>query len=84
MKYYTFYRESNSFDDILFDSSVKPLIKTKIRWSNYLMLGFSDVIKHQNIFGYIVLKYGDSIVNPFEKDFSPVPFKDYIPVQKSI
>ena len=75
MKYYTFKRESNDFDDILSDSVIKHKIKTKVSWSCNLLLGFSD--NNDNLFGYIVLKYGDSIVNPFEKDFKPIIGIDY-------
>lgn len=81
MKYYTFKRESNNFDDILSDTNVKTAIRTKIRWLNHLILGFSDSDQNQNIFGYIVLKYGENIVNPIETDFTPVPNKDYIPIK---
>jgi hypothetical protein len=75
MKYYTFKRESNDFDDILSDNVIKQKIKTKVSWSSNLLLGFSD--NNDNLFGYIVLKYGDSIVNPFEKDFKPIMGIDY-------
>jgi hypothetical protein len=82
MKYYTFKRESNNFDDILSDNNIKPAIRTKISWVNHIMLGFSDNLKNENIFGYIVLKYGENIINPIEKDFTPIPNIDYIPIQR--
>lgn len=79
MKYYTFKRESDNFDDILKDSNIKFSIKTKIRWRQYLMIGLSENSKSENVFGYIVLKYGENIVNPIEKDYTPIPNVDYIP-----
>ena len=79
MKYYTFKRESDDFNDILKDTNIKSSIKTKIRWRHYLMIGLTENNKSKNIFGYIVLKYGDDIVNPVEKDYTPIPNVDYIP-----
>lgn len=79
MKYYVFKNESNKFDDILSDPTIKTQIKHKISWLNHLLLGFSEGDKSDNLFGYIVLKYGESIVNPVERDYSPIPYKDYIP-----
>lgn len=77
MKYYTFYREDNNFDDILKDSIVKPIIDTKIRWFQHLMLGVSD--KNEGTLSYLTLKYGDEIVANSHKDFTPVAGVDYIP-----
>lgn len=83
MKYYTFKRESNNFDDILSDISIKPAIRLKIRWKNYLMLGFTENNKNENIFGYIVLKYGEHISNPINRDYTPIPNVDYLPVRST-
>ncbi len=79
MKYYTFKRESNDFSDILSDPSIKNTIRTKISWLNHLMVGFTENKESDNIFGYIVLKYGDYMINPFDKDYTPKPNIDYIP-----
>jgi len=73
-----FYRESNNFDDILSDISVKPLIRTKIRFTNYLLLELNDKADDK-ILGYITLKYGDSFTHLSDKDYSPIPNVDYIP-----
>lgn len=81
MKYYTFKRESNDFSDLLNDISVKKYITTKISWRNHLMIGVSDRA-NDSVLGYIVLKYGDEIINNFTKDFSPIPNVDYIPKRK--
>jgi hypothetical protein len=78
MKYYTFKRESNNFDDILNDPALKKLIKLKIKWKSHLMIGLSDKAE-DGTYGYVVLKYGDDIINPINKDFRPVPGVDYTP-----
>ncbi len=77
MKYYTFYRENNNFDDILNDSIIKKIIDEKIRWFQHLIIGMHD--KHEQTFSYITLKYGDEMKQDVVKDFSPVPGVDYIP-----
>jgi len=78
MKYYTFKRESNDFTDILKDPAIKSLIKLKIKWKYHLMIGFSTKTE-EGTFGYIVLKYGDDITDPINKDYTPVPGVDYTP-----
>jgi hypothetical protein len=78
MKYYTFYRENNNFDDILNDVAIKKIISTKILWYQYLMIGLDERTNEKN-FSYITIKYGDDIKNPNIKDFTPVPGVDYIP-----
>ena len=77
MKYYTFYRENNNFDDILNDQIIKKIIDEKIRWNQYLIIGMQD--KNEQTFSYITLKYGDEMVQEIVKDRSPVPGVDYIP-----
>lgn len=77
MKYYTFYRENNNFDDILTDTIVKKIIDERLRWYQYLIIGMND--KHEQTFSYITLKYGDEMKQELVRDFSPVPGVDYIP-----
>ena len=77
MKYYTFYRESNDFDDILNDTIIKKIVDEKLRWYQYLIIGMNE--KHDQTFSYITLKYGDEMKQELVKDFSPVPGIDYIP-----
>ena len=77
MKYYTFYRENNNFDDIINDVIIKKIIDEKIRWSQHLIIGMND--KHDQTFSYITLKYGDEMVQELIKDRSPVPGVDYVP-----
>jgi hypothetical protein len=78
MKYFTFYRELNDFDDILNDTDIKKNAKLKIKWDQYLMIGISES-KNESVCSMITLKYGDSMVNNLTKDFTPVPNVDYIP-----
>ena len=81
MKYYTFYRENNNFDDILADNSVKKIIATKIKWHQYLMIGINKEGNEQN-FSLITLKYGEDMVNSLTKDFTPVAGVDYMPKKR--
>ena len=77
MKYYTFYRENNNFDDILTDTIIKKIIDERFRWYQYLIIGMND--KHEQSFSYITLKYGDEMKQELVRDFSPVPGVDYVP-----
>ena len=77
MKYYTFFREDNNFDDMLKDTLLKPIIDTKIKWYQHLLLGVSD--KNEGTLSYLTLKYGDEIVPNSHKDYTPVAGVDYIP-----
>ena len=81
MKYYTFYRESNNFDDILKDNSVKKIIATKIKWHQHLMIGIHKEGNGQN-FSLITLKYGEDMVNNLTKDFTPIAGVDYMPKKR--
>ena len=78
MKYYTFYRESNDFTDILTDPNVKSNICTKMQWKNQLLIGFKYGVD-DSVLGFIVLKYGDAMVPLTNKDYTPKPNIDYIP-----
>jgi hypothetical protein len=81
MKYYTFYRENNNFDDILSDNIVKKFAQTKIKWYQYFMIGMSKDGNDQN-FSMLTLKYGEDMVNNLTKDFTPIPGVDYIPKKR--
>ena len=81
MKYYTFFRENNNFDDILSDNSVKKIIATKIKWHQHLMIGIHKEGNEQN-FSLITLKYGEDMVNNLTKDFTPVAGVDYMPKKR--
>lgn len=82
MKYYTFHRESSNFSDILQDTTVKKHIRTKITWLQHLLIGLNSETTDE-IFGYIVLKYGEDIVNLTNKDYTPIPDVDYTPKRHS-
>ena len=81
MKYYTFYRENNNFDDILSDTIVKKFAQTKIKWYQYIMIGMRKDGNDQN-FSMLTLKYGEDMVNNLTKDFTPIPGVDYIPKKR--
>ena len=83
MKFYTFYRESNNYDDILKDVALKKFVSEKIRWTNYLQIGICTYKKDaEKIFSYITLKYGDDIRTNLTKDYTPKPYIDYTPIRK--
>lgn len=80
MKYLTFYREDNNFNDILLDPEVKNFCKRKISWSKHLLLVFNEYQpKLDNTLAYLLLKYGDDVVNLVEKDYTPIMNIDYLP-----
>ena len=78
MKYYTFYRENNNFDDIQSDTIVKKFAEQKFKWYQYFMIGMRKDGNDQN-FSMLTLKYGEDMVNNLTKDFTPIPGVDYIP-----
>ena len=82
MKYYTFYRENNNFEDILSDAIVKKITSVKIQWLHHLMIGVDDSGSEQSL-SIITLKYSDDMVTSLTKDYSPVPFLDYQPKKDS-
>ena len=81
MKYYTFYRENNNFDDIQSDNIVKKFAETKIKWYQHFMIGMRKDGNDQN-FSMLTLKYGEDMVNNLTKDFTPIPGVDYIPKKR--
>lgn len=82
MKKLLFTRESNKFDDILKDPSIRGKFCHKISWVDNLLLCFEDTDKNSQIINYILLKYGDDIKNLDIPDRSPVMHKDYTPKNK--
>ena len=82
MKYFTFKRESNNFDDILTDNVVKKLFDTKIRWTHHLMIGI-DEDGNEGSISYLTLKYGDDMIGDIVPDRSPVIFNDYQPANRT-
>jgi len=82
MKYLKFYRESDDFSDILNDVSIKKHLSFKIKWPCYLLVGISESKGETQVVSLITLKYGDSLRNRINKDFTPVPWVDYQPKDK--
>lgn len=82
MNYMTFGGDDKILEEIASDSTIKPLITTKITWSGFMQLGLSDDLNDE-IRSYLVLKYGDYMKNDLVKDFSPIPGKDYTPKRTS-
>jgi hypothetical protein len=76
MKEYIFKRESNSFDDIIKDPTIKKVTRTKIKWKNHLLISIEG---DDTVESYINLKYGDSMISELSKDFSPIIGVDYMP-----
>ena len=76
MKDYIFKREFNLFDDIINDTTLKKIIRTKIKWKNHLLISIEGDDKIES---YINLKYGDSMISELVKDFSPIIGVDYMP-----
>jgi len=84
MKFTTFYRESNNFDDILKDNVIKKKLSVRIFWEQHLCAGIANFDKsNDKIFSYITLKFGDSIVDRVCKDRTPISGVDYIPKRPS-
>ena len=75
MKIYTFKRTDNDFSDILKDPSLIHDIGMKLTWNHHLMIGLRSDIQ-ESVLGYLVLKYGDELVDPIV-NFTPIPGKDY-------
>lgn len=78
MKYYTFFRETNNFDDIIKDVNLKKVIDELTIWHQHITVGIDDA-KADTLVSYITLKFGDSLRNELVKDLSPIPYIDYIP-----
>lgn len=78
MKYYTFYRESNNFNDILNDSNIKSVIDTKIFWDEHLLIGLGSKSTDRH-YSYVTLKYGEDMKKLDITDRTPIAGVDYVP-----
>lgn len=76
MSYIIFRRESDNFDDIIKDPSLKKWLKFKVKFKQGLIIKrpYKD-----EIISYIELKYGESIVNNIVPDRTPIMNVDYLP-----
>lgn len=79
MNYY-FKGDKQDLQDITTDPVIKKLIITKIRWYDMLLIQLSAKSKQEHK-SYIILKYGDMLVDfsSMVPDRTPVMFKDYMP-----
>lgn len=79
MNYY-FRSDDGVLEDILSDVVIKPLIQVKITWGNMLLISLSHKAKKEHE-SYIMLKYGDVMVDPSHivPNRAPTIFKDYMP-----
>lgn len=79
MSTFIFYRENNDFTDILKDKNIKKIFVQKIKFRNFL-IGLANSVPEETK-SYIMLKYGDDLKSwdHIRKDFSPIPYKDYLP-----
>jgi hypothetical protein len=82
MKKIIFYRESNIFDDILKDATVKKYAKTRLQFKEYLILGIDD--QYDMYTSYLMIRFGDDVVDLHHliPDRTPVMNKDYVPKKK--
>lgn len=76
MKYITFFREDDKFDDILSDPVIKKISDEKLTWYQHMMLGIRN--DDESKISYITLKFGDEMVSNITPDFKPIPGVDYI------
>lgn len=80
MKYFNFYRENKNFDDILNDPIIKKVLGVKIKFLEHLIIGIeTDKDPSNKISSLITIKYGDSMRDRINKDYTPVPYTDYLP-----
>jgi hypothetical protein len=84
MKYLTFHREDNKFTDILSDKVVKKVARTKLQFTNHLILGIEETSEKSQSLSYIMLKYGDQIIDieSIIPDRAPVMDRDYFPSRR--
>jgi hypothetical protein len=79
MKYYTFHRENNDFEDILKDNNIKKKFDIILRWKNHLQIGIDDNKENEKISSFIMLRYGDDLIDKMCEDYSPISGVDYQP-----
>lgn len=79
MKKFIFKRTSNDFTDILTDTNIRKHIRGTITYFNHLILNLENDSHTDKVCSYIVLMYGDDLINSIVKDRAPVPNVDYKP-----
>jgi hypothetical protein len=86
MKSFVFSRENNDFSDILTDANIKKHVCATITFTNYLILGIQEDKELDKVSSYILLKYGEEIID-FKNivgDRTPIPYVDYRPKKKLV
>ena len=83
MKYYTFYRENNRFDDIVKDPVLGKYLTTRLYWHQHLHAGIDDYQSGDQVLSYLMLKYSDDLLkSPLCPDRTPVEGRDYTATRK--
>ncbi len=78
MKTFVFKRENNKFDDILKDKVIKPAIREKYKFSEYLIVRVED---KPEVLAYLTLMFSEELLNMRDlvPDRTPKPNIDYAP-----
>lgn len=81
---FLFKRESNDFSDILNDTNIKKEVCLTMTFDEHLILGIEENSNAEKVKSYILLKYGEDLINfgHVIPDRSPVAGKDYMPERK--
>jgi len=81
MKIFYFNRECKNFDDITKDKNIRKFIEYQMSWKNHLILTFNEDKKVEPIFSYIMIKYGEYLIEGTDliPSRAPVMYKDYTP-----
>lgn len=81
MKIFYFNRECKNFDDITKDKNIHKFIEYQMSWKNHLILAFNEDKKVESIFSYIMIKYGEYLIEGTDlvPSRTPVMYKDYAP-----
>ncbi len=86
MKSFLFKRENNDFADILTDANIKKQVCATITFNQHLILGIQEDKELDKVSSYILLKYGEELVDfkNIVRDRAPVPYVDYKPKKKLV
>lgn len=84
MKSFVFKRENNDFTDILSDANIKKQVCATITFAGHLILGIQEDKELDKVSSYILLKYGEELIDfkNIVRDRTPVPYVDYKPKKK--
>lgn len=84
MKSFVFKRENNDFTDILSDANIKKQVCATITFKDHLILGIQEDKELDKVSSYILLKYGEELIDfkNIVRDRTPVPYVDYKPKKR--